>query len=77
MLTKSLIAAAVVVPALALSSAGYGQVYQGGPKGGIATRAPTADGKPYAQFVPQAPASGNKHVYRGGPKDVTPHGQNR
>jgi len=39
MFKKSLIAAALVLPALALSSAAYSQAYQGGPKGGIATRA--------------------------------------
>ncbi len=36
MFKKSLIAAALVVPAFALSSAAFaGQVYQGGPKSGL------------------------------------------
>lgn len=77
MFTKSLIAAAVVVPALALSSAVYaGPVYQGGPKSGITTSAPTFESnKPYAQLVPDTRTVKSKHVYQGGPKTVIPHGQ--
>ena len=42
MFKKSLIAAALVVPAFALSSAAFaGQVYQGGPKSGLSASAPT------------------------------------
>ena len=42
MFTKSLIAAALVVPAFALSSAAFaGHVYQGGPKSGLTARVQT------------------------------------
>jgi hypothetical protein len=78
MFTKSLIAAALVVPAFALSSAAYagGPVYQGGPKSGISMSAQTFESnKPYAQLVPDTRAAKSKHVYQGGPKTVTPHGQ--
>jgi len=74
MFNKSLIAAALVVPALALSSTAYSQVYQGGPKSAIATRAQTFEvNKPYAQFV-QDKAKTN-HKYLGGPMGAMPHGQ--
>ena len=74
MLKKSLIAAALLVPALALSSTAYSQVYQGGPKSAIATRAQTFEvNKPYAQFV-QEKAKDN-HSYLGGPNGVMPHSQ--
>jgi hypothetical protein len=78
MFTKSLIAAALVVPAFALSSAAYaGPVYQGGPKSAISVSVPnqTVDSKPYAQYVPDARVGTRKHIYQGGPKTVTPHGQ--
>ena len=77
MFTKSLIAAALVVPALALSSAAYaGPNYRGGPKSGITTSTPTFESnKPYAQFVPDTRPSTNRHVYQGGPKTAIPHGQ--
>ena len=77
MFTKSLIAAALVVPAFALSSAAYaGPVYQGGPKSGITATAQTFEAnKPYAQAVPNNRAVAGKHIYQGGPKTVTPHGQ--
>ena len=77
MFTKSLIAAAVVVPAFALSSAVYaGPVYQGGPKSPIAVRAPnqTVDSKPYAQFVPDIRVGTKKYTFQGGPKSTIPHG---
>ena len=77
MFTKSLIAAALVVPAVALSSAAFaGQVYQGGPKSGLTARVQTFESnKPYAQLVPDTRAATSKHVYQGGPKTATPHGQ--
>jgi len=74
MLKKSLIAAALVVPALALSSTAYSQVYQGGPKSTIATRTQTFEvNKPYAQFVQEKAKTG--HKYLGGPMGAMPHGQ--
>jgi hypothetical protein len=77
MLKKSLIAAALVVPAFALSSAAFaGQVYQGGPKSGLSASAQTFEAnKPYAQFVPDNRDATSKHSYRGGPKTLVPHRQ--
>jgi len=77
MFKKSLIAAALVVPAFALSSAAFaGQVYQGGPKSGLTASAPTFEAnKPYAQFVPDNRAATSKHPYQAGPKTVKPHSQ--
>jgi hypothetical protein len=77
MFKKSLIAAALVVPAFALSSAAFaGQVYQGGPKSGLSASAQTFEAnKPYAQFVPDNRAATSKHTYRGGPKTLIPHSQ--
>jgi hypothetical protein len=77
MFKKSLIAAALLVPAFALSSAAYADmVYQGGPKSGIRSSAPAFEAnKPYAQAVPGVRAATSKHLYQGGPKTVTPHGQ--
>jgi len=77
MFKKSLIAAALVVPAFALSSAAFaGQVYQGGPKSGLSASAPTFEAnKPYAQFVPDNPTATSKHTYRRGPRTVIPHSQ--
>ena len=74
MFKKSLIAAALVVPALALSSAAFaGQAYQGGPKSGLSTNAQSFEAnKPYAQDVS---ARAGKHIYQGGPRTVVPHGQ--
>ena len=74
MFKKTLMAAALVVPALALSSAAFaGQVYQGGPKSGLtATSQSFEANKPYAQDVS---ARASQHSYRGGPKTVNPHGQ--
>ena len=74
MFKKSLIAAALLVPAVALSSAAFaGQVYQGGPKSGLTARVQTFEAnKPYAQDVT---ARAGKHIYQGGPKTATPHGQ--
>jgi hypothetical protein len=74
MFKKSLIAAALVVPAIALSSAAFaGQTYQGGPKSGLTARVQTFEAnKPYAQDVS---ARTGKHIYQGGPKTVVPHGQ--
>ena len=71
MFTKSLIAAALAV---ALSSAAFaGQAYQGGPKSGLSTNAQSFEAnKPYAQDVS---ARAGKHIYQGGPKTATPHGQ--
>jgi hypothetical protein len=77
MFKKSLIAAALVVPAFALSSAAFaGQVYQGGPKSGLTASAPTFEAsKPYAQFVPNDRAATSKRTYQRGPKTVIPHSQ--
>jgi hypothetical protein len=77
MFKKSLIAAALVVPAFALSSAAFaGQVYQGGPKSGLSASAPTFEAnKPYAQFVPDNRAATRQHRYQAGPKTVKPHSQ--
>jgi hypothetical protein len=77
MFKKSLIAAALVVPAFALSSAAFaGQVYQGGPKSGLSTSAQTFEAdKPYAQFVPDNRAATSKHIYQRRPKTVIPHSQ--
>ena len=77
MFKKSLIAAALVVPAFALSSAAFaGQVYQGGPKSGLSANAQTFEAnKPYAQFVPDNRAVTSKHTYQGRPKTVIPHSQ--
>jgi hypothetical protein len=77
MFKKSLIAAALVVPAFALSSAAFaGQVYQGGPKSGLSASAQTFEAnKPYAQFVPDDRAATSIHTYRGGPKTLIPHRQ--
>ena len=77
MFKKSLIAAALVVPAFALSSAAFaGQVYQGGPKSGLSASAQTFEAnKPYAQFVPDNRAATSKHRDQGGPKTVKPHSQ--
>jgi hypothetical protein len=74
MFKKSLIAAALVVPALALSSAAFaGQAYQGGPRSGLSTNAQSFEAnKPYAQDLN---ARAGKHIYQGGPKTVIPHGQ--
>jgi hypothetical protein len=74
MFKKSLIAAALLVPAVALSSAAFaGQVYQGGPKSGLTARVQTFEAnKPYAQDVS---ARAGKHIYQGGPKTATPHGE--
>ena len=73
MFKKSLIAAALVVPAIALSSAAFaGQAYQGGPKSGLSTNAQSFEAnKPYAQDVT---VRAGKHIYQGGPKTTTPHG---
>ena len=76
MFKKSLIAAVLLVPAVALSSTAFaGQVYQGGPKSGLSTNAQSQSfeaNKPYAQdFTARA---GN-HIYQGGPKTTTPHGR--
>ena len=77
MFKKSLIAAALVVPAFALSSAAFaGQVYQGGPKSGLTASAQTFEAnKPYAQFVSDNRAATNKRTYHGGPKTLIPHNQ--
>lgn len=77
MLTKTLIAAALAIPALALSSAAFaGQVYQGGPKSGISRNVQTVEiNKPYAQLVPGTRVGTSTHVYQGGPKSTMPHGQ--
>ena len=77
MFKKSLIAAALVVPAFALSSAAFaGQVYQGGPKSGLSTSAQTFEAnKPYAQSVPDNRAATSKHTYQRRPKTVISHSQ--
>jgi hypothetical protein len=77
MFKKSFFAAALVVPAFALSSAAFaGQVYQGGPKSGLSASAQTFEAnKPYAQFVPDNRTATSNHTYRGGPKTLIPHRQ--
>ncbi len=67
MLTKTLIAAALVVPALALSSAAFaGSTYQGGPKSGLWTNTPSVQtNTPYAEVVQPTV---NRPIYQGGPK---------
>ncbi len=75
MSTKTLIAVALVVPALALSSTAFaGGTYQGGPKSGLwNNNSPTVEtNKPYAEV---APATNNRHIYQGGPKTTIPHGR--
>jgi hypothetical protein len=66
MFTKTFIAVALVVPALALSSTAFaGGTYQGGPKSGLWTNSPTVEtNKPYAEIV--SPTS-NRQIYQGGP----------
>jgi len=74
MFKKSLIAFALVIPAVALSSAAYAeQAYQGGPKSGVTIRAKSFEAnKPYAQAVN---VRVDKHVYQGGPMMAMPHAQ--
>ena len=70
MFRKSLFAAALVIPAIALSTATFaGQAYQGGPKSGAnTTQSQTAQrfepNKPYAQALEERKS---RHVYQGGP----------
>jgi hypothetical protein len=70
MLRKSLLAAALVVPAALSTAAFAGQAYQGGPKSSVskATQPQTIQqfepNKPYAQAVEERKG---KHVYQGGP----------
>jgi hypothetical protein len=77
MFKKSLIAAALVVPAFALSSAAFaGQVYQGGPKSGLTASAQTFEAnKPYAQFVSDNRVATGKQTFQRGPKTLIPHRQ--
>ena len=71
MFKKSLIGAALVVPAFVLSSAAFA-----GPKSGLSASAQTFEAnKPYAQFVPDNRAVTSKHTYQGRPKTVIPHSQ--
>jgi hypothetical protein len=74
MFIRTLTATALVIPAIALSSAAYaGAVYQGGPKSDV-TRAAASQTfetkKPYAQYVPGtgtlSPTT-KKHLYKSGP----------
>ena len=84
MFMKSLIAAALVVPAIALSSAAFaGQAYQGGPKSGLTTNTHSFEpnkpyaqdvGKPYAQDL-NARTGKHMHIYQGGPQTSVPHGR--
>ena len=73
MSTKTLIAAVLIVPALALSSSAFaGGTYQGGPKSGLWNNSPSFETKtPYAEIVQPT----NRHVYQGGPKTTIPHGR--
>lgn len=77
MFTKTLIAAAVAVPAFALASTGFaGPTYQGGPKSSIAIGAPNQTvetKKPYAEYVPTKRSGTNAHIYQGGPNSPVPH----
>ncbi len=77
MFKKSLIAAALVVPAFALSSAAFaGQVYQGGPKSGLTASAQTFEAnKPYAQFVQDTLVATSKQTFQRGPNTLIPHRQ--
>lgn len=72
MFTKSLFAAALLIPVVALSGVTYaGQTYRGGPKSGTVTKtAPAEPNKPYAQAVEERKG---KHVYQGGPQSTIPH----
>ncbi len=76
MFTKTLIAAALVMPALALSSTAFaGGTYQGGPKSGLWTNSPSQTvetNKPYAQI---GQSTTNRHIYRGGPNSPVLHGR--
>lgn len=74
MFTKTLIAAVLVAPALALSAAAYaGPVYQGGPKSPLATYTNPEAKAPYAQYVPAPKPAVTPHGYQGGPKTNVPH----
>jgi len=75
MFTKTLLAAALAVPVLALSGVAYAD-NPGGPKSTISTPAPKAavkTKKPYAQYVPEMRTGGHNHIYVGGPKSTIPH----
>jgi hypothetical protein len=75
MFKKSLILAALLVPAVALSSAANAQAYQGGPRGVLVVKTQPVDNKPYAQFVPNTRGVSHQHIYNGGPKASAPHGR--
>jgi hypothetical protein len=70
MFRKSLFALALVIPAVALSTATFADSYQGGPKVSLAkaTQSQVAQqfepNKPYAQAVEERKG---RHVYQGGP----------
>ncbi len=75
MFTKTLIAAAVLAPAIALSAAAHagGPIYNGGPKSPATYTGPETN-KPYAQYLgPQARPIVTPHGYQGGPKTQVPH----
>ena len=76
MFRKSLLAAALAVPAIALSTATYaGDAYRGGPKSGVtaATKTTTAKSvdpnQAYAQAIEERKG---RHVYQGGPSSNIP-----
>jgi hypothetical protein len=78
MITKHILAAALVTPFLTVASMAQDapridqHVYQGGPKSNIphATREIGSTGEAFA-MVPRTKTS---HAYRGGPGTVVPHG---
>ncbi len=78
MFPKTLAAAALLVPAVALAdAASAGSAYQGGPKSTVSTGAPSQTfetKKPFAQYVPGATVR-SKHIYQGGPQSTIPHRQ--
>ena len=58
MFRKSLVAAALVIPALALSTASFaGQAYQGGPKSGVSTIGKASGAQPFEANKPYAQAT--------------------
>ncbi len=78
MFNKTLVAAALVIPAVGLSAAAFaGSADQGGPRSTMSASAPNQTfqtNKSYAQYVPRAGVRA-KHIYQGGPKSTILHRQ--
>ncbi len=69
MITRTPIAAALVVPALALSGAAFaGGTYQGGPKSGLWTNAQSQTVETSAPYAQVLQPTVNRPIYQGGPK---------